>query len=739
MHRKIEFLMNEVGVTYNNTPQERSWQTFLRKLDTLCDKIDKHYALLEESLEIYTKKFHMLSQRTSAEYERIFHVFPDTIFSVDKHLEHVKIHAVGKQNYFDIERGEYRMETLRNTIFPPTMYEESIRYIESAIRKRKFRRYFFSAIPQNGMRMFYEMRIEPFEKESGESDGALCIVTDITKQRFSIEYLKVIRKIFDEALEGIMIVSLTGNGRIETNRTFWKIVGKVSFSSAQRFDLEKLAEYFERKDKKAMFESIERTGSFHSELPMRREDGKSLWVWLSVNTIYNDYKEPLYRVVMLTDISQLKASREKLHFAATHDPLTQLPNRAMIFERLQEAVAQAKRSKETGAVLFIDLDNFKTINDTAGHKMGDKVLVESAQRIKRLLGEHDTAGRFGGDEFIVIMRRISEKEASERLAKNILKAFEEKVRFDGHEYEIGASIGIAYFPDDAENAETLIQHADTAMYSAKAHGKNRYCLYGKAASDIRLQRKNTVNAFLRKALNEGGFELLFQPQFDLFSQEVTAVEALLRLDKKIGYSHPSEFIAVAEESGQISEIGRWVFESCCKQYRSWRDGALKQVKISVNLSAKQLYDGEWCDFVRDTIETYAVAVDMIEFEITEETLMRVLKENPKVMKCLQSIGFAFVIDDFGTGYSSLPHLKNLAITKLKIDKRFIDEINGNDEKRSIVKATIAMADALDIKTVAEGVETYEQTELLRQLHCDGVQGYYFAKPESAEKIAALLS
>lgn len=421
------------------------------------------------------------------------------------------------------------------------------------------------------------------------------------------------------------------------------------------------------------------------------------------------------------------------------DSLTGLPERPYMIERLNETINRCRREGCEAALFFIDLDNFKTINDNFGHDVGDAVLKETVERIKGLLRESDVLARYGGDEFLLLMDAIKNDNAPMFLADRIIKSFHRPFQVNGVDYRIGCSIGIAIIPRDGERVETIIRHADLAMYRAKEQGKSKFCFFSDDI-DRNIKRRYIITGILRDALRKGKFTLVFQPQYEIMRSRIVAVEALLRLrDTRVGEISPAEFIPIAEESDLMVHIGRWTFEECCRHLSEWdRRGNEQEIHLSINISKSQLLDAQWSDFVAQTLERYGIEASRIEFEIDEKSFADSNKELQTTLRRLLDMGITFVVDNFGTGMSSLTTLKKYKFRKIKIDKTFIQKLTENEECREIVEAVIAMAKVLGIETLAEGVEESAQEELLKKLGCSEIQGFLFSHPLIAEQVVKLL-
>ena len=427
-----------------------------------------------------------------------------------------------------------------------------------------------------------------------------------------------------------------------------------------------------------------------------------------------------------------------LHYLAHVDPVTQLPNRHEFNGALAYALARADRQDSSVGLLLLDLDNFKVVNDTLGHHCGDQLLKLVAERLVAILRATDIICRIGGDEFVVIVEPADDASEMASVARKILAVLAAPFALEGHQLYVSASIGVSLYPFDAQDVATLTRNADTAMYHAKHQGKNRYAVF-KAEMELRAQRRLRMEANLRRALQNEELYLHYQPQIDLRSGRIVGVEALIRWNcREMGQLSPSEFIPVAEESGIIVELGRWVLQSACRQAASWcKAGLLDSLEhVAVNLSACQARDPGLMDDIRAILDETQLPHGLLELEITEGVLMDNVHANVELMRRLQDTGIHLSIDDFGTGYSSMSYLKRLPIDQLKIDRSFVHDLPGEGE--AIVTAIIAMAHSLHLKVVAEGVETLQQVEFLRKAGCDNVQGFFFARPMTAAQLTALL-
>ena len=438
------------------------------------------------------------------------------------------------------------------------------------------------------------------------------------------------------------------------------------------------------------------------------------------------------------DITERKQAEERIEFLAHHDVLTGLPNRILLRDRFDQALHFADRDKARVAMLFLDLDNFKIVNDTLGHAIGDKLLQAVVSRIAKCMRETDTACRQGGDEFILLLNDIPDIEAVERVACDILAELTESLEVEGHILNISCSIGISLYPEDGQDFDALLQKADVAMYNAKDAGRNTYRFFSEAMN-LRAHEHMLLQKNLHQALTRGEFSLDYQPQLDLATGRVIGVEALLRwYSPELGSVQPGRFIPVAEDTGLIVPIGAWVLTEACRQAQAWRDAGLPELSVSVNLSALQFRRDNLVETVATALRASGLAPHLLELELTESMLLQNVEVTLATVRRLKVLGVRLAIDDFGTGYSSLSYLKRFTVDKLKIDQSFVRDIGTDPDDAAIVRAIIQMAKSLRLGIIAEGVETEEQLEFLRSEGCQEIQGYYFSCPLSAENLKAFM-
>jgi diguanylate cyclase (GGDEF)-like protein/PAS domain S-box-containing protein len=487
-----------------------------------------------------------------------------------------------------------------------------------------------------------------------------------------------------------------------------------------------------------MRDQIIAKGGWQGELWGRRKNGELFPIWLSISVVPDASGRIANYVGIITDISERKASEERVRHLAHHDALTHLPNRLSLQERLKQALSFAWRHDKLIAVMLIDLDNFKTINDTLGHQVGDQLLIHVAQRLTEAVRTSDIVARLGGDEFVVVLPEIEDDTDAATVADKILLSVTRPYQVSGHDLRTSPSIGICMYPEDATEFDDLMKKADLAMYYAKAQGRSNYQFFTRELHYATMQRIALEND-LRAALEGQLFELHYQPQIDLPSGAISGVEALVRWrHPERGLVPPADFISVAEETGLIIQLGDWVLREACRQLAAWQAAGILGLRISVNLSANQFLDPRLALRIAEILAETGVAAALLELEVTESVSMHSPTDTVKQMEALTAQGVTLSIDDFGTGYSSMTYLKLFPIRTLKIDRSFVQDIETDPNDAQICEVTVLLAQRLGLKTVAEGVETREQLQRLMAIGCEVIQGYLISKPMPADALAAFV-
>lgn len=488
---------------------------------------------------------------------------------------------------------------------------------------------------------------------------------------------------------------------------------------------------------KKMWNDIKQHGVWKGEIWNKRKDGELYLEWLTISVVKDQKGNVTNYVAIFSDITEHKRNVEQLTRLALYDTLTNVPNRYLLEKELESIIRMSKKHNQSFALLFLDLDRFKNINDTLGHRVGDMLLKETAQRLKRMLRKQDTIARFGGDEFVIILPNLKHIREAAYMAEKIVESLKRPFCFNHQEIYISTSIGISVYPYDGTDKETLIRMADRAMYQTKKNGRNQYALYhaGMYGNDKQLFQLETA---LRKALERGEFELYYQPQLDIKTKQIRAVEALIRWNHpEKGFIFPGMFIPLAEESGLITPISDWIMMQACEHLKQLQL-RFPYVKMSINISPIYFQEIDFLKKLQKTIESVNVNPRLIELELTESAVMPHAEQSVERLTKLKMMGMSIAIDDFGTGFSSLSYLHRFPIDILKIDRSFTKQLSRYQQDSAIVKAIIMMAHSLQIRVVAEGVETKKQYQILEKQSCDFVQGYYVSKPLSISELYEFL-
>jgi len=578
----------------------------------------------------------------------------------------------------------------------------------------------------------------PLHDDSGGAAGIMCIVEDISRRMRDAERLRLSGKIFENTQEGIVVTDAAGVIQA-VNQAFVAVTGYTASEAIGRKPSLLNSGRHGRAFYEEMWRSIRDEGQWHGEIWNRRKNGEIYPEWINISAIHDDAGTLSHYVAIFSDITKVKENEERLRHLAHFDALTELPNRFLFQDHVELALAQAVRNGREVAVMFLDLDRFKHINDTLGHRAGDALLMGVAQRLSRCLRAGDTLSRFGGDEFNVLLPDLDNAGVAAVVAEKFIAALVPPFEIEGNEVFASVSIGIAVYPHDGEQLDQLSRAADAAMYQVKGEGRNAYRFHEVDGRGLALSRRFRLENELRRALERGEMSVAYQPEVDIESGEITGMEALLRWKHpELGDIAPDEFIPLAEEIGVISPLGAWVMGEACRQNRAWQDLGFPPMWVSVNLSPVQLRDRRLIETVRSVLDETGLEGRWLELELTEGVLMHNVEECLVVLNGLKQLGLRLSIDDFGTGHSSLGYLRRLPVDTLKIDRALIADIASNASDAAISSAIVTLAHNLDLRVVAEGVESAAQFNLLRGFQCCDVQGFYFSRPLPPDQITALL-
>ncbi|MDC8756217.1 EAL domain-containing protein [Janthinobacterium fluminis] len=563
-------------------------------------------------------------------------------------------------------------------------------------------------------------------------EGSIWVYADITARKEAEEKLRLSATVLEHIADGVMVIDAKGS-IVTVNPAFTQITGyseaealgkDVTLTRSGRHD----AAFFE-----GLWGELVATGFWRGEIWNLRKNGELYLEWLTFSAVRDTNGLTTHYVGVFSDITLVKESQEKLDHMAHHDPLTALPNRLLFHDRLHHALQRAGREEEQLAILFIDLDRFKNVNDTLGHHIGDELLKQVASQLSAKLREGDTLARLGGDEFIVLLENVDGQYGASLVADKLVAMFEQPFMVADHELFVTCSVGISLFPDDAADLNMLIRNADVAMYQAKARGRNGYRFYAPSMTGEGVERLR-LETFLRRSIEKNEIFLNYQPQVEIDTGRLIGVEALVRWNHpELGLVPPVRFIPLAEDSGFINQLGKWVLFEACRQMVRWQDAGLRVPKIAVNLSVKQFERGSIVNMVAEILKETGLEPERLQLEVTESVIMNT-GDAMVFINDLHSIGVGLAIDDFGTGYSSLAYLKQLPVQTLKIDRSFITDISSDANDEAIAIAIIQLGKSMNLSVIAEGVETEEQAAFLLRHGCNQAQGYRYGRPALPQEL-----
>lgn len=549
--------------------------------------------------------------------------------------------------------------------------------------------------------------------------------------------LKLAASVFAHAHDGILITDADGV-IVSVNKAFTEITGySAAEAIGQRPAMLRSQQHGEA-FYKALWASLLTTGEWKGEIWNRRKNGEAYPQWTTIITVVDSLGRPEHRISVMSDVTEMRRKEERIRYQAYHDALTGLPNRLLLLDRLSHGIDVARRDGKQLAVMFIDLDRFKVVNDSLGHLAGDTLIQQAARRISDCVRTSDSVARHGGDEFVALLSGFERVGDVAHVAEKIIAAFAGSFAIGGQEVHVGASIGISMFPQDGEDATVLLRNADTAMYASKTGGRGIFKFFD-ASMNERAQQRLKIEARLRRAIPGGELELFYQPRVRLADGRFSGMEALVRWrDPERGLVAPGEFIAIAEETGLIRDLGDWVLAAACRQLRVWIDQGRTAGPVAVNVSARQLENPGFADQVAELLARHGLSSQHLEIEVTESAVMTDPEQSIGMLTALADLGLAIAVDDFGTGYSSLNYLKRLPIHVLKIDRSFVAGIGKSKPDENIIAAILDLARALGLEVVAEGIEETAQADFLRRAGCQQAQGYLYSRPLPVAELETLL-
>jgi diguanylate cyclase (GGDEF)-like protein/PAS domain S-box-containing protein len=616
---------------------------------------------------------------------------------------------------------------------------EQLALLRSQVQTQLF---LFDCLRADGRKIPIELRLVLVWDEHGAFEGVLGVGRDISQQRRAEKDLRMAATVFEHSTSAILITDPAGY-IVQANEAFSRVSGYAVEQVLDQLPNMLTVDEQQEAHLRYVLKQLNQHSTWEGEVWLRRRNGEHYPAWVGITAVLDDEGDLASYVCFFSDISERKASEQRIHRLAYYDALTHLPNRTLFQDRLHTALQAAERQKSWVVLMFLDLDRFKPINDSLGHAAGDRMLKEMATRLLGCVDDDDTVARMGGDEFTLLLQPRANREIALNraihVAEQILASLVKPFVLEGREFFVTASIGIALSPQDGNELSQLMKNADTAMYHAKERGKNNFQFYQADMNASALERLE-LESDLRHALEQNEFVLYYQPQFSGDGKRLTGTEALLRWrHPRRGLVPPGDFIPVLEELGLVVDVGDWVISEACRQLKTWHQAKVRVPKVSVNISARQFSDGQLGTRIATILKETGLPPACLELELTESILMREVSEAMQILAGLKNLGLSIAVDDFGTGYSSLNYLKQFPIDVLKIDRTFVDGLPSGEQDAQIARAIIAMAHSLNLAVIAEGVETQEQLDFLREHGCDEVQGYLFGRPMPANRFEAQYS
>jgi len=703
--------------------------------DYVIKEIDNYIDLLLVGIEKVLEKKRLMTEKEQVQKELI---------KSNKNLQRAqKIARVGSWEYYPKSNkliwSEQEYYNFNCPLDEPLSNESYSRYIhpddkirvqtanKACLKNKQALDINFRLLLENGEIRHLQTQTELDVDSLGEIQRIFGVTKDISEDVYMDSKLKQAATVINNTAEAILIsdennsiISVNPAYSLITGYTEDEVIGKnPNIIQSGRHDII----FYEQ-----LWEELLSTGRWQGEVWNRHKEGGIFPVWQSITAIKDISGKVVQFVSIFNDISARKASEELIHYQANYDNLTDLPNRNLFLDRISRTLKIAQREQSQFALLMLDLDRFKWVNDTLGHNAGDLMLQETAKRLLASVRESDTVARLGGDEFCIIVAQLQTPNDVEMIANKIFASFKEPLNLSGHEVFISGSVGITLYPDDGTDIETLQMNADSAMYSAKEHGRNRFHYFTPVLQE-KADRHFLLVSLLQKAIIGNELSVYYQPIIDCKCSKIVSAEALLRWQQpKLGFISPEEFIPLAEESGLIRSIGNWVVQRVAEDMQRWQEAGLPKINVSINKSAHQ-FSVDSCEQDWLTIfNAHTVDITRITVEITETVFMEKGRDCTSNLAAMQKQGMRISLDDFGTGYSSLSYLKRFPVDILKIDRSFIRDINNDPSDAMLVEMILSLAEKMQIKVVAEGVETAEQLAFLKQRNCDYIQGYFYSKP-----------
>lgn len=570
--------------------------------------------------------------------------------------------------------------------------------------------------------------------------GRVFSFRDVTQKQMANDELRIRERAIEASILGVVIIDITKTGMpiIYVNRAFERITGHMEQQAIGQDFAFLHGHGHDHVNHKRLTLAIRELREETVEIESFRENGEVYWCEMSVAPVSDSFGKVRHYVTILNDVTQRREMESQLLQQATHDALTELPNRVLLMDRVEQAILHAKKKKSMFAFLFLDVDRFKMINDTLGHSMGDKLLQSISNRLLAATNDFDTVARIGGDEFVILLQDINTESQAEQVAEELLRSIEKPVQFGQHSLRVTGSIGISYYPKDGNDYESLMKNADLSMYYAKDNGRNNYRVFDEIMNQQIVSRMQLDTA-LQDSLKHHEFYLVYQPLMNIKTNTLVGFEALIRWDSPVlGEVLPVDFISMAEENGLIVDIGRWVLQEACNQLVRWQHQGFNKLSMAVNISGRQFRQTRLPETIKEILAETGAPARNLELELTESLLVDDIENAVATMNLLKDMGVRLVIDDFGTGYSSLSYLKQFPVDKLKIDRSFITELVDKESDAAIARAIINLGHSLNLEVLAEGIETELQHDYILKHGCDYAQGYLYLEPKKPEKLVSFI-
>ena len=701
------------------------------------DEQNKHHSIISILEDITDRKnIENKLEKSTAQFKAIFNAISDAAVFVDTNRHIVMINPSVTDNFgYNLDELQGKSsEVLYENVEDYQLLAHSRFNIDananSQLYEMTYRR-------KDGTVFIGETQGTKVEDEHGDVIGFIGIFRDISERKKTEQRLRLSQKIFEDTAKSILVTD-TNSIVIDANDAFCDMTGytraELIGQTPKLLQSGRHSNQFYRK----MWYALKETGYWKGEIWDQKKNGDEFPAWSTISVVKDQDGKPINYVAILSDITEIKQSEKRLEYLAHYDHLTKLPNRMLFNDRLNMAIARAQRHNEKLAVMYIDLDGFKQVNDSLGHKSGDNLLIDVANRLSKCIRDEDSISRLGGDEFAIIVSDLGDIDFLHILSKRIRSELAISLSYEGREIRVTGSIGVAIFPSNGTDEETLLRHADQAMYYAKQLGKNTYQFFDPTIKADILNRIN-MGSDLRSAIKNDEFFILFQPKYDMKKNRVVGVEALVRWrHPERGVLLPEEFIPFAEDSDLIIAIGQKVIDLVFHQAQRWNAMGSNALPIAINISAREFRYYSFVENIQNMLKETNLPANLIELEVTESLLMENIENTIFMLHQLKDIGFRISIDDFGTGYSSLSYLKKLPVDTLKIDRSFVTDISDSSDDREIISAILSMANSLNLHVIAEGVENIEQLNFLHSNCCNEIQGYLLSKPVPFDQLSTVI-